>query len=77
MYLSLHRAAGLSIPSIIRPTNVTTVEASRARLRGKVSTAIAARVAAVIRSYHLIANGGRSSYLGQQHQPPARVPALF
>jgi mRNA interferase MazF len=48
--LTDHRAAGLSIPSIIRPTKVATVEASHARLRGKVPLAIAARVAAVIKS---------------------------
>lgn len=48
--LADHRAAGLSIPSVIRPTKVATVEASRARLRGKVSPAIAAKVAIAVRS---------------------------
>lgn len=45
-----HRAAGLPIPSIVRPTKVATVEASRARFRGKVPPAIAARVAALVKS---------------------------
>jgi mRNA interferase MazF len=45
-----HRAAGLSIPSIIRPTKMATVEASRARRRGKIPPAIAARVAAFVKS---------------------------
>jgi mRNA interferase MazF len=48
--LTDHRAAGLSIPSIIRPTKVATVEASRARFRGKVPSAVATRVAAVVKS---------------------------
>jgi mRNA interferase MazF len=45
-----HRAAGLPIPSIIRPTKVATVEASRARFRGKVPPSIAAKVAAFVKS---------------------------
>jgi mRNA interferase MazF len=48
--LTDHRAVGLSIPSIIRPTKIATVEASRARLHGKVAPAVAARVAAVVKS---------------------------
>jgi mRNA interferase MazF len=43
-----HRAVGLPIPSIIRPTKVATVEASRARLRGRISTATASAVARAI-----------------------------
>lgn len=45
-----HRAAGLSIPSIIRPAKVATVEAGRARFRGKVPSATAAAVAAAVAS---------------------------
>jgi mRNA-degrading endonuclease toxin of MazEF toxin-antitoxin module len=45
-----HRAAGLPIPSIIRPTKIATVEASRARRRGRISEATAATVADAIRS---------------------------
>lgn len=48
--LTDHRASGLSIPSVIRPTKVATVEAGRARRRGKVSPAVAAKVAAAVRS---------------------------
>src|SRR5690348_13303871 len=43
-----HRAARLSIPSIIRPDKVATVEAARAKFRGKVSTGTAAAVAAAV-----------------------------
>lgn len=43
-----HRAVGLPIPSIIRPTKIATVEASRARLRGRISTPTAAAVARAI-----------------------------
>jgi len=45
-----HRAAGLSIPSIIRPTKVATVEASRARLRGRLPRTTATAVAAAVKS---------------------------
>ena len=45
-----HHGAGLPIPSIIRPTKIATVEASRARRRGRISQATAATVADTIRS---------------------------
>jgi mRNA-degrading endonuclease toxin of MazEF toxin-antitoxin module len=45
-----HHGAGLPIPSIIRPTKIATVEASRARQRGRISTATAAAVDGAIRS---------------------------
>jgi mRNA interferase MazF len=45
-----HHAAGLPIPSIIRPAKVATVEASRARPRGRVPQATAAAVAAAVKS---------------------------
>jgi mRNA interferase MazF len=45
-----HEAAGLPIPSIIRPTKIATVEASRARRRGRISNATAAMVADAVRS---------------------------
>lgn len=45
-----HRAVGLSIPSIIRPTKVATVEASWARFRGKQPRRTVSTVEAAIRS---------------------------
>ncbi|MGH7114052.1 MAG: type II toxin-antitoxin system PemK/MazF family toxin [Stellaceae bacterium] len=45
-----HHGVGLPIPSIIRPTKIATVEASRARQRGRISTATATAVAKAIRS---------------------------
>ena len=45
-----HRAVGLPIPSIVRPTKLATVEASRARARGRIPQATAAAVAAVVKS---------------------------
>ncbi|HEY3911902.1 MAG TPA: type II toxin-antitoxin system PemK/MazF family toxin [Stellaceae bacterium] len=45
-----HLGVGLSIPSIIRPTKIATVEASRARKRGRVSEATAALVADAVSS---------------------------
>jgi mRNA interferase MazF len=45
-----HQGAGLPIPSIIRPTKIATVEARRARFRGRIPSSIAAAVAAAIKS---------------------------
>jgi mRNA interferase MazF len=45
-----HHAAGLPIPSIVRPSKIATVEASRARKRGRVSKATAAMVADAVKS---------------------------
>jgi mRNA interferase MazF len=45
-----HRAAGLPIPSIIRPTKVATVEATRARARGRIPRTTASAVAAGVKS---------------------------
>ncbi len=45
-----HHRAGLPIPSIVRPTKIATVEASRARKRGQISAATASPVDEVIRS---------------------------
>jgi mRNA interferase MazF len=45
-----HLTVGLPIPSIIRPTKIATVEASRARIRGRVSTVTAAAVAEAVKS---------------------------
>lgn len=43
-----HRAVGLPIPSLIRPSKIATVEASRARLRGRIASATGALVAEAI-----------------------------
>ena len=45
-----HRAVGLPIPSIIRPSKIATIEAARAQFRGKLPAAIARRVAASVRA---------------------------
>jgi mRNA interferase MazF len=45
-----HPEVGLPIPSIIRPTKVATVEASRARKRGRIPAATAAAVVEAINS---------------------------
>jgi mRNA interferase MazF len=45
-----HRAVGLPIPSLIRPSKIATVEASRARFRGRISTATAALVAEAVKA---------------------------
>ena len=45
-----HQESGLPIPSIVRPTKIATVEASRARKRGRIPAATAALVDEVIRS---------------------------
>ena len=45
-----HRAVGLPIPSIIRTVKIAIVEASRARLRGRLPAATAALVAAAVKS---------------------------
>jgi mRNA interferase MazF len=45
-----HRAAGLPIPSIVRPTKIATVEAVRANILGRLPAASAAAVAAAVKS---------------------------
>jgi len=45
-----HLEVGLPIPSIVRPAKIATVEASRARLRGRLPAATAAVVAAAVGS---------------------------
>jgi mRNA interferase MazF len=45
-----HRAVGLPIPSIVRPAKIATVEASRARIRGRLPAATAAVVATAVKS---------------------------
>jgi mRNA interferase MazF len=45
-----HRAVGLPIPSIIRPSKIATVEAARARPRGRISAATAAMVVDAVKS---------------------------
>lgn len=45
-----HHAVGLPIPSIIRPSKIATVEASRARLRGRISAATAAMVVEAVKA---------------------------
>jgi mRNA interferase MazF len=45
-----HHAVGLPIPSIVRPAKIATVEASRARIRGRLPAATAAAVAAAVKS---------------------------
>jgi mRNA interferase MazF len=45
-----HHAVGLPIPSIVRPAKIATVEASRARIRGRLPAATAALVAAAVKS---------------------------
>jgi mRNA interferase MazF len=45
-----HRGAGLPIPSIVRPTKIATVDASRARKRGRISASTAGLVADAIKS---------------------------
>lgn len=45
-----HLGVGLPIPSIIRPTKIATVEASRARKRGRLSAETTALVADAVRS---------------------------
>ena len=45
-----HRAVGLPIPSIIRPTKIATVEARRAEFRGHLASATAGAVAATLKS---------------------------
>ena len=52
-----HWAAGLSIPSVIRPTKIATVEANQARPIGKISPTVAAAVDAVILSYRADCGG--------------------
>jgi len=46
-----HRAVGLSIPSIIRPSKIATVEAIHARFRGKLPLVAAQAVEAAIKVY--------------------------
>jgi mRNA interferase MazF len=45
-----HHAVGLPIPSIIRPTKIATVEASRARRRGRITKDTAAMIAEAVKS---------------------------
>jgi mRNA interferase MazF len=45
-----HRAVGLPIASIVRTAKIATVEASRARFRGRLPAATAAVVAAAVKS---------------------------
>jgi mRNA interferase MazF len=45
-----HRAVGLPIPSIVRTAKIATVEASRARFRGRLPPATVAVVAAAVKS---------------------------
>jgi mRNA interferase MazF len=45
-----HRAVGLPIPSIVRPAKIATIEASRARIQGRLPAATAAVVAAAVKS---------------------------
>jgi mRNA interferase MazF len=45
-----HRAVGLPIPSIVRPAKIATVEASRARLCGRLPAVTAAAVAGAVTS---------------------------
>ena len=44
-----HRSVGLSIPSIIRPTKIATVEAGRAEFLGHLAPALADAVAAALK----------------------------
>lgn len=45
-----HGAAGLPIPSIVRPSKIATVDAARVQFRGRLPAAVAKRVAAVVRA---------------------------
>jgi mRNA interferase MazF len=46
-----HAAAGLPIPSIIRPSKIATIEAARAQLRGRIGGATAAAVQTAVSGY--------------------------
>ncbi|HUK57752.1 MAG TPA: type II toxin-antitoxin system PemK/MazF family toxin [Stellaceae bacterium] len=46
-----HAAAGLPIPSIIRPSKIATIEAARAQNRGKIDDATARAVEAAVTAY--------------------------